>query len=146
MVKKKIKLVLHPPSYSLIALSCSETLHRICWLINTNLDLQLKESTPMKIQPTLQIDKAKQIFVEFPTYKDEESHPELTFLVIKNKIDTQLLFKELQNIDFLFLAKGDKKENQYDGLIQKLKKIPGVLAAIPINPEKLSNINFILNI
>jgi hypothetical protein len=146
MIKKKIKLVLHPPSYSLIAISCSETIHRIGWLINTSLDLQLKESTPLKIQPTQQINKIDKIFLEFPTYKDEVGHPELTYIVVKNKIDTILLFKELQNIDFLLVVKGDIKEVHLKNLIQKLKKIPGVLAAIPINPEKLSNINFILNI
>jgi hypothetical protein len=146
MAMKKIKLELRDSPFRLVAISSSDTLHRLAWLINKNLGLQLKESDSLKIQSGKKIENASYVILEFPTFKDEECHPEITYLLIKNKVELQSLLKELQNIDYLILINGYKSDTQYKNFVSQLKKIPNILAAVTINPSKISRIPLLLSL
>ncbi|HNS30130.1 MAG TPA: IPExxxVDY family protein [Tenuifilaceae bacterium] len=145
MSAKKIKLVVPPPQFTLIAISCFETLHKFVWLVNSHLSLQLSESDALKMTSANVGRKEVEGLIEFPLFRDEVSNPEIIFLVVKNRIDRQSLFKELHNIDYLFIIKGLHKGFDSDDICQRLKTIPSVMAAIPVDPTKLGSLNHILN-
>lgn len=145
MSAKKIKLVVPPPQFTLIAISCFETLHKFVWLANSHLNLQLSESDALKMPSADVWRKEVEGLIEFPLFRDDVSNPEITFLVVKNRIDRQSLLKELHNIDYLFIIKGFHKGFDSDVICQRLKTIPGVMAAIPVDPAKLGSLNHILN-
>ena len=143
MSTKKVKLDIQHPPYALIAISCSETLHRLSWLINSNLGIQLSESLSIKFPIKKGFSDEVESLLEFPTHKDEGSFPDTTIVLIKNRFDAQLLFKELPNVDYILQIKGAQSENYIMEIVPTIKMIPSLLAAIAIDSKKLSRIQLI---
>jgi hypothetical protein len=135
MKKKLVKLEVPLEKSLFYAISCSDPLHKLAWHINAELSLQLKESDG--------IHHGNEVY---PTQKDETSSPGLSIIIIKNKLDTSILFRELPNIDYIIKLQGNILPKASKGIVGKLKKTPSIIAVIAIDPQKIKNINLIQSV
>lgn len=135
-MKKKLITLEVPQEKSLFyAVSCSNTLHKLAWHINTELSIQLKESDGIHLGNEI-----------YPTQKDEISSPDLSIVIIKNKLEASILFRELPNIDYVIKLQGNIIEKASKEIVSKLKKTPSIVAVIAIDPQKIKNINLVLSV
>lgn len=120
----------HELPFVLIALSCSESLLKTAWSINKNLDINLKESEIL-------IHAKENPSNTFPVFCDRESSDMLFYSLISNKSSSIQLIKELPNIDFILEISGELRRPDILKIIKEIKQIPGIVAAIEINSEKI---------
>lgn len=113
--------------FSLIALSSSESLHRLVWTINQQLGLRLHEAAGVPMSND-------QGAGTFPVFKDHSSAPLMSITLISNRFDGSILLKSMANIDFLIEIKGDYTKDDLQAFLKALKKVPGVQAVMEIAP------------
>jgi len=116
--------------FTLIALSFPESLLKTAWILNNQLNINLRESE-MLIQGK---DNPSNTF---PVFCDHESSEGLFYSLISNKSSNSQLVKELPHIDFILEISGAIMKSTIPATIKEVKQIPGILAAIEINPEKI---------
>lgn len=120
----------HQLPFALIALSYPESLLKTAWILNNKLGINLRESE-MLIQGKDDPSNT------FPVFCDRESSDVLFYSLISNKSLNNQLVKELPNIDFILEISGEIKKSVILEVIKAVKQIPGILAAIEINAEKI---------
>lgn len=120
----------HELPFSLVALSCSESLLKTVWNINAKLQINLKESST----PVITKESPASTF---PLFSDWESSESITYSLIANKSAGILLVKELPNIDFILELTGKVKSTELQRIVKLLKEINGVAAAIEVMPAKI---------
>lgn len=123
MKKKQIKLDTPQVQALYFAISCNTSIHKLAWDINSLLGFNLKESGGVHVQ-----DK-----IIFPVVKDDETYPDLSITLFKNRIDSHVLVKELLNIDFIMKFQGSVVDVRIKNLIQDLKKNPSIIAIIKVD-------------
>jgi len=120
----------HELPFSLIALSCHESLLKTAWGINVKLHINLKES----LSPITSKDSPSNTF---PLFVDWESSETISYSLIANKVTGNFLVKELPNIDFILELSGSIKNSELQEIIKALKEIKGIAIATEINPAKI---------
>ena len=98
--------------------------------MNKKLQINLRESE-------IHIYSKENSLNAFPVFCDRETSEELYYSLISNKSSNNLLIKELPNIDYILEISGEIKKSIVQGLIKELKLIPGMIAAIEVNPDKI---------
>jgi hypothetical protein len=128
--KKVFKLKDDPADYSIIAISCTESLHKLAWHINTALSINLTEGE------SIHIPAGGGGSLDFPTHKYYHDANEVQYSLIKNRVDRALLIKPHPNVDFFFKVAG--ADHPKISLIcnKLIKAMPEVTAAIPIAMSK----------
>jgi hypothetical protein len=119
----------HEVPFILIAISCHDSLLKTVWNINKKLNIDLNESLP--------IESKENPSQTYPVFCDLKSSSLRVFNLISNKSSNLLLIKELPNIDFILEISGEINKVDVLSIIKEIKMIPGVNAAIEINPEKI---------
>jgi hypothetical protein len=107
---------------------------KIAWQLNAKLKISLKESEifiPAKDNPSN----------VFPVFCDRDTSDTLYYSLIANKSSNGQLVKELPNIDYFLEISGDINKSIVSLLIKEVKQLPGIAAAIEINPEKIKRRN-----
>lgn len=120
----------HELPFVLIALSCSESLLKMAWNINKKLNINLKESETL-------VQAKENPLNLFPVFCDRESSEGIYYSLIANKSNSYQLVKELPNIDFILEISGEIKKSNILTIIKEVKQIPGIIAVIEINAEKI---------
>jgi hypothetical protein len=120
----------HNLPFALIALSCHESILKTAWNLNKRLKIDLSESE-------LAIEVKDDPSQKFAVYCDRETSPVRSYCLISNRISNLLLVKELANIDFLLEITGDLKKTDLEGIIREIKKVPGVTAALEVDPKRI---------
>jgi hypothetical protein len=128
--KKVFKLKDDQQSYSLVAISCTESLHRLAWHINAALGIFLTEGENIQI-PTTGGGP-----LNFPSHNYCNEAKEVQYSLIKNRVDRALLVKTHSNVDFFFKISGADHSSFSLNCIKLLKAIPGIIAVIPIDINK----------
>lgn len=124
-MKKKQKLNLeYIPDFNTIGIYTAHRNHRFCWLLNKNLNLDLKRLPDFLHPPGKQTEPAP-----FPVYFDENKQLLLQFFLIVNKTPAGILFDRPQNMDLVFLLRNSAGQAQPETLLSSIKKIPLVQAA-----------------
>lgn len=119
----------HEVPFILIAISCHDSLLKTVWNINKKLNIDLNESAP--------IESKENSSQTFPVFCDHKSSSLRVFNLISNKSSNLLLIKELPNIDFILEISGEINKVDVLSIIKEIKMIPGINAALEINPEKI---------
>jgi len=120
----------HELPFALIAISCSDSLLKTVWNINKALEINLHESENLVFSK----DNPSQ---SFPVFFDRTTSDVKFFNLIPNKSASNLLVKELPNIDFILEIIGDTKKDTISSTIKRIKQIPCIVAALEVNPEKI---------
>lgn len=135
MKKKVIKLEVPPEKSLYYAVSCQNPMHKLAWHINSDLSLQLKQSDGIQVGNAL-----------FPSLRDEETNLEFTTIIIQNKVETNILARELPNIDYIIKFQGNINAHTAKKLVGRIKETEAVMAVIPIDPHKIKSISILQNI
>jgi hypothetical protein len=131
---KSIKLNIVPEfNFQLIALVTSEPIYRVSWLLNENLDIQLKEAPPLQTY-----HNKIQVVQEFSVFQfvDED---ESVMQLIQNKSQHGYLIEEQKQVDF-WLKTEDSKFAEPD-LVRKIKSIKNINLAFEVKPGSLKSKN-----
>ncbi len=120
----------HELPFVLIALSCSDSLLKLAWNINKKLNINLKESDTL-------IQAKENTTITFPVFIDNETCEVQYYSLISNKSLGVQLIKELPNIDFILEISWGTKKSDVIAIIKELKQIPGINAALEVDPAKI---------
>lgn len=132
MGKQKIVLQTPPEKLWFFAISCAETIHKFAWNINSAMSLNLLVNQGISFNQTV-----------FPTLIDQESIPELSIVIAKNKMENQYLIKGLESVDYILMLKGETSDADIANFTAKLKNTQTATAIIPIKTEKFKGLSLI---
>ncbi|MEA1873623.1 MAG: IPExxxVDY family protein [Bacteroidota bacterium] len=129
---KASRLKYQPVSnFSLIALSSSEGMPRLSWIINQQLNIQLSRTENVTI-----FNEKLEVIQEFSCYAHTNLHDDTVFRLIENKAIGGFLSKENPNIDY-FLQCIEKTNAEIEQILKKVKSVEVILlASIIETPDK----------
>lgn len=118
--------------YSVLALSSSAKIHRICSKCNTSFGLDFIRQEDL----FLELKKGKASFAKaFSPLKDFDAN----LYLIRNSQDATSLLPEVKNADYLAVFKGLDQESARMQWKKNFLKLNEIMAAFPIEPDKLRN-------
>jgi hypothetical protein len=121
---KSSRLKYQPISnFALIAISSSEGMARISWIINRALNISLTRSDELKV-----FNEKLEAIQDFACYVHTNMHDEIVHRLIENKSTGGYLSKENQNIDY-FLQCIEKKDAEIEQILKKIKTAEDILFA-----------------
>ncbi|MDD2197437.1 MAG: IPExxxVDY family protein [Bacteroidales bacterium] len=135
MAKRKILLNVPKEKSWFFAISSAETIHKLAWSINSTLNLNLSEQEGITKGAVL-----------FPILFDDQTNPDFSIGIAKNRVDNQILIKGLENIDYILVIKGNTTDKETSKLIGELKGINNIIAIIAISQQKIKDLSLLENI
>lgn len=133
LAKKGIMLDWEPEcTFELISIVSHVRDYRICWMLNSQLNLQLewKEEVPLLSGK----GKQKSLFNRF-YYNDELNW--LHYHFINNKYLGDNLVPELKQVDHFLLVEGNNADQEKARIMATLKQSPMIQAVLDVDPNKL---------
>jgi hypothetical protein len=106
--------------------------HRLVWFLNKISPYHFSRVDDYEIE----IASKLFAFAQY-TFNDEENH--ITYILIINKDESQLLIPELKNFDYLLLIKGAINFFEEEMLKDNIKTIPTVQIIFEVETEKLKS-------
>ncbi|RZK93091.1 MAG: IPExxxVDY family protein [Pedobacter sp.] len=120
--------------FVLIAVTTSLKDYRTCYLINKHLNFNFIKDTDLEVE--LQQGNGP---VYFSLYHEYWEASETDFYFIANKGSDGYLIPEMRGTDYFLMIKNYIDDNELEGLITALNKIPEIVAAVKIDPKKLKS-------
>ncbi len=109
--------------------------YQFCWQLNNSLGMDFRINNDIEIQLT----KRKRNYF-FAVYEFCEYTGSLSHYVYNNQFDGEFLLPEFRHLDFLWLMKGDKvNEESLQQTIGSLRAIDGVQLVLELTNEKIKN-------
>ena len=133
MKKKIIKLSLNR-QFQLIGIVTNLSSYKLSWLINSNIEFNLAQLDDIVIENNNKTQN-------FSSYVFEDIS-EVTYNLISNKSDNNILIKKLKNIDFFIKIEPNLTDKQKNNLIEKLKKIDNIISVLEIDTQNLSSTDY----
>ena len=94
--------------FNLLGVCCHEKDYRLCWAINSSLDLNLSKSAE---DIELIFNKKSKPNASFPIFSYVNDINSNEYYLIGNKCERSWLIPEKSHIDFFLLVKSDEKKN-----------------------------------
>ena len=120
--------------FILIAITSSLKDYRICYLINRYLNFNFTKLDDLKLDIS-QLNGP----VLFSLYHYNWETTETDFYFIGNKGSDGYLVPEMREADYFILIKNYIDEDDLEGIISALNKIPEIVAAVKIDPKKIKS-------
>lgn len=120
--------------FVLIAVTTSLKDYRICYLINKSLNFNFTKLNDLAVD--LVRDNPP---VLFSLYHYSWETTETDFYFIANKGSEAYLVPEMKKADYFLMIKNYIDENDLDGVVSALNKIPEIVAAVKIDPKKIKS-------
>ena len=121
--------------FSLLGISCHEKDYRLCWAVNSTLDLNLSKSGE---DIELIFNKESKQNASFPVFSFVNDFNSDEYYLIGNKFEGTWLIPEKSHVDFFLMVKSEEKK-KYDYYLKKLREIPFVLTAHNVIVEQLKS-------
>ena len=121
--------------FSLFGISCHEKDYRLCWAINSSLNLSLH-----KTRETIDVNfsKKEKLIGAFTIFKHEEIEENESLFLIANKSIYGALIPEKNHVDYFLLVKNSRYIESNE-IIEKVNAIPFVLTAQEIDVNMLKS-------
>ncbi len=121
--------------FNLFGICCHEKDYRLCWAINTNLNLSLS-----KINETIDVvfSKKEKNIGTFTVFKHLEKEYEEGLFLISNKSLYGCLVPEKNHIDYFLMIKNSFKQDS-NQIMSKINAIPFVLTTQEIDVNMLKS-------
>lgn len=116
--------------FFLLAISSAESIHKLVWLIQAQLEITFVES------PGLRVIVSEKEPIEFPVHKGMSPVTGEEFSLIKNKVSSNILLKSQPNIDYILKVSGTNSLVRVKAIVASIKKVSGVLAALQLEIQK----------
>ena len=109
--------------------------YHFCWQLNQATGYSFKLNPEIEIQL-----KKKDRNYFFQIYEYTEPSSSLTHYIYHNQFDGEYLLPEFRHMDFLWLMKGDRADNEKcSWLMSAVKQINGVQMVAELTNEKIRN-------
>jgi hypothetical protein len=129
---KRLLDITEDVDFSLLGISSHVKDYRLCWEINNALSIDL-----VKEDSILENKGEEEINFSVSRFLDEENH--LTFELIANKSEGNVLLHELAQLDYLLKVSGPQNELDIADYRNKIQNIDHVLTVVNINPNELKS-------
>lgn len=124
----------------LLGIVSSEKDYRFCWNLNNMLGIDFRINHDIEIQL-----RRKRRMYFFSVYEYNEPNSSLSHYLYNNLYDGEYLLPEFKHLDFLWLMKNDRVQEDYlQQLILLLRNIPGVQLITELTNEKVKNKEYMI--
>ena len=121
--------------FSLLGICCHEKDYRLCWAVNSTLNLSLSRS---REDIELVFNKESRPDANFSVYSFKSENSSDKYHLISNKCQRTWLIPEKSHFDFFLMVKSDEKKS-YNFYLNKLRTIPFILTANHVVVEQLKS-------
>ena len=135
MAPKRILELAPEHDFSMFGISCHLKDYRFCWMLNRQLETQLRRVGDY--YPKFNKDQDSQY--AFPFYFGAENIRYESFYLLGNHSPEGDLLERLTQIDYLFLVHDMAYPLGSAGMVQEIRKIPQVLMAFEIKPSDIKD-------
>ena len=130
---KRILHIDYDYDFLLIGICTHAKNYRLCWEINKILGIKLERGDDMTIKTSNGESSAYSLYF----CEDEENNN--YFHVISNKSQNKTLITEHKQVDYFLRIQGNRNTGYAEETLKKIRKIPIVLTAYNIDPNKLKS-------
>jgi hypothetical protein len=120
--------------FILIAITSSLKDYRVCYLINKCLNFNFTRTEDLKLDISAMANPAL-----FSLFHYSWESTETDFYFIGNKGSESYLVPEMREADYFILIKNYIDDEDLEGVISALNKIPEIVAAVKIDPKKIKS-------
>jgi hypothetical protein len=120
--------------FVLIAVTTSLKDYRICYLINKYLNFNFVKTADLEID--INPDSVPVYFSQFDYHL--EAGP-TDFYFIANKGSDGYLIPEMRKTDYFLMIKNYISDDELEGIISALNRVPDIVAAVKIDPKKIKS-------
>lgn len=126
--------------YILLGLVSTEPDYKLSLAINKKLMLSLKNNTPLEF-----VDE-KGNHLSFSRFSDLNGATEITYSLISNRSDKNILLKKYKNIDYFLQVHDNEGDKDISQFIDNLREIDSITAVfnIDISEIKDKNIHYLI--
>ncbi len=121
--------------FNLLGICCHEKDYRLCWAINSTLNLNLSKASE---DIELIFNKESKPDANFSIYSYTSKYNSDEYYLISNKCQRTWLIPEKSHFDFFLMVKSDEKKS-YNFYLNKLRSIPFILTANHVVVEQLKS-------
>ncbi|WP_207428427.1 IPExxxVDY family protein [Pedobacter sp. SYSU D00535] len=119
--------------FVLIAITCSLKDYLLCFKINRQLNVDFSKIDELSFQ----IKKEEPVY--FSRYLHQAPGSETEFFLLGNKGSDGFLIPEMKQVDYFILIRNYIDDEDLTHFIDGLNKLPEVVVAVEVNPEKLKS-------
>lgn len=113
--------------------------YQFCWMLNKFLGFDFRVNPQLRIFLKKRKDKNYRNY-SFAVYEHKIKDTELSYYLYHNHDDGEYLLPEFKQMDFLWMIKGDRLQDQMlEMTIQSVKNFQGVLLVAELTNEKIKN-------
>ena len=121
--------------FNLLGICCHEKDYRLCWAVNSTLNLNLSKASE---DIELIFNKESKPDANFSIYSYHNKFNSEEYYLISNKCQRTWLIPEKSHFDFFLMVKSDEKKS-YNFYLNKLRSIPFILTANHVVVEQLKS-------
>jgi|TARA_B100001094_G_C18190702_1_gene806975 hypothetical protein len=121
--------------FNLLGICCHEKDYRLCWAVNSTLNLNLSKASE---DIELIFNKESKPDANFSIYSYHNKFNSEEYYLISNKCQRTWLVPEKSHFDFFLMVKSDEKKS-YNFYLNKLRSIPFILTANHVVVEQLKS-------
>ena len=121
--------------FNLLGICCHEKDYRLCWAVNSTLNLNLSKASE---DIELIFNKESKPDANFSIYSYHNKFNSEEYYLISNKCQRTWLVPEKSHFDFFLIVKSDEKKS-YNFYLNKLRSIPFILTANHVVVEQLKS-------
>jgi hypothetical protein len=119
----------------LIGLVSTEADYKVSQLINKKLAISLRH------QKTIDIEINAGEKDSFSKFAFSSGSPEVTYLLISNRSEKNVIFKKLKKIDYLFIIQDHESACNIDQIATQLREIEKITALFRLDPKDIKDKN-----
>lgn len=134
---KRLQLDINQESDTFLAgIASAEPDYKLSLLINKNLKIALKSSSPLVIRD----EKGNE--VQFSRFLDKSAkHGSQTYELISNRSEKRILIGKLKNIDYFFLINNAINKTEADNVLTGLRETESVTGVFSIDHRSIKDKN-----
>ena len=121
--------------FNLLGICCHEKDYRLCWAVNSTLNLSLSKASE---DIELIFSKESKPDANFSIYSYIDQYNSDQYFLISNKCQRTWLIPEKSHFDFFLMIKSDEKKS-YNLYLNKLRSIPFILTANHVVVKQLKS-------
>jgi hypothetical protein len=121
--------------YSLLGIVTTEPDYKLSLSLNKRLKISLKNND------SIEIKGENGEYLNFSKFSDIKGAPDITFNLIANRSDKNILLKKLNKIDYFFQIHSPEREYNIDHLTTSLRGIECITAVFNLNPDQIKDKN-----
>jgi len=114
----------------LIGIVSSDPDYKLCLALNKKLNISLKLSKPVEVTDCKGNDTS------FSRFADISEMPDISYTLVSNRSENDVLFKKLKKIDYIFSVNHSIPNLDTGKIIRSIRETEGVTAAFELDSDE----------